>query len=114
MHELSVAMSFVEQVEEILKKENSKTLLCITLELGELSGIERDAFEFALPFAMQDSSFRNVKIVINEIKAEVFCKECQKNSLPDDKYIIRCPICLSQQVTICKGREFIIKSMEFK
>ncbi len=112
MHELSIATALVTQIEDILKQEKRKNLVSFSLEIGELSGIERDALEFALPFTMETSSFSDAKVIINEIKAEIYCKKCDKNSIPENKFILICPICNSSDVTISKGKQFMLKSLE--
>ncbi len=114
MHELSIATSLVEEIENILIKQKSVKLVSFTLELGELSGIEQDALEFALPFVMETSTFPNAKVIIKNVKAEIFCENCKKNAIPENRFILICPLCDSGDVKISNGKDFMIKSLEIK
>jgi hydrogenase nickel incorporation protein HypA/HybF len=114
MHELAIATALVEQLEEILKKEGHPRLLAFTLELGEWSGIEKDALEFALPLVLENSSFPGAKVIIKKIPVEIFCQHCRRSAPLDDQYVLKCPFCGSEEVLLAKGKNFIIKALEIE
>ena len=47
MHELSIVMSIVDQVTEVVREKNAHSVERIELEIGELAGIEWHSFDFA-------------------------------------------------------------------
>ena len=47
MHELSIVLSIVDQVQEEVFKLDAKTVKRIELEIGNLAGIEWQNFDFA-------------------------------------------------------------------
>ena len=67
MHELSLATAMVEQLEEILTREGGTRIVRIALRLGAMSGVDRDAFEFAFPEAAGGTPAEGAVLVIEEI-----------------------------------------------
>ncbi len=112
MHELSLAEALVEQVEEILKKEQAVQVMSYTVVIGALSGVERDAFEFAMPVAAEHSMLQGATMIIEETPVTVHCKACGMNTHPDI-FLMRCMHCGSKDFSVVGGREFLIKSLEF-
>lgn len=109
MHELSVAYSIVEMVEERAKEEGASRVTKVELEIGEMAGIEYDALEFAWDVAVENSLLSNSKLVIRKIKAIARCLEC------DHEYHVStafdpCPDCGSVRSDIITGREMRVSS----
>lgn len=113
MHELSLAEALVNQVREILDEQRATKVHSITLTMGALSGVERDAFEFAYPVAVENTCLEGAVLHIQESDAVVRCRECNKESTPDIPFI-QCGHCGSRKVDIVSGREFAIQTMEIE
>ena len=113
MHELSLAEALVEQVNNILAEQQAARVHSITLIMGELSGVERDAFEFAFPVAVENTCLEGATLHIQERKAVVKCHDCGRESTPDIPFI-QCRHCGSRNVDIVSGREFAIQTMEIE
>lgn len=112
MHELSLVEALAGEVEEIMKKESAVKLHRVTVAIGELSGVERDALEFAFPLiAVEGSVLENVELNIVEVPVEIRCEECSTMSKPDVPHMV-CGQCGSANVTIVKGKDFLIQTME--
>ena len=76
MHELSIAMNILEIVEDYTSRENTKKVLELELDIGDLSGIEIPALKFALETTKEGSILESSVIVINAIQAQVQCQDC--------------------------------------
>lgn len=113
MHELSLAMSLVDEVEEILRKEGAAKVLSVSVSIGTLSGVEREPFEFCFPLAIENTALAGATLEITEVAAEIKCRECDTFTEPEVPFFI-CGKCGSSQVEIIKGREFMITSLEVK
>lgn len=113
MHELSLACSMVEEVERILHAENATGVDAVTLRIGELSGVDRDALEFACPVAVEDTALEQAEIRLEMVAARVLCKACHAESAPPLPRIV-CAQCDSGEVEIVAGREFVIQSVELR
>ena len=63
MHELGMATALVEQVEEIARREGAARIVRIELVVGDLSGVDREALEFAFPFAAERTAAEGAILV---------------------------------------------------
>ena len=113
MHELSIAMAMIEQVEEILRKEGAVGAGKIVALVGELSGIECEALEFAFSVAREGTMAADAELAIEAVKAAVLCGACGKESNPEVPGM-ECRHCGSSNVRIVQGRDLVIKKIEAK
>jgi len=113
MHELSLAQSLVEQVGRAAEKENALRVSRIVVVIGMHSGVERDAFEFAFPFAAEESVVEGAELVVEEIPATVACRSCGADSHPGIANLA-CTRCGSTKVELVGGREFLVRSIELE
>ncbi len=111
MHELSLCFSIVESVTDLAKKDNFNIVESISLEIGKMSGVEKDSIEFCFPEAAKESVLEGAKLIIQEVPITIFCKDCKKESYPD-KYELQCGHCNKHNIEIIGGKEFKIKSLE--
>jgi len=112
MHELSIAMSIIETVEENARSRNATIIREVELEVGELSGIEFDALDFAFKNAPQNPLFKNTDFKILKIKPLAHCLKC-KHKFETNHYATPCPKCQSNHTELIKGNELRIKSFSF-
>ncbi len=113
MHELSLAQGLVEQLLQAAEAERAVRIRCIVVVIGKYSGVERDAFEFAFPFAAEGTLAAGAELEIEEAPIEVECRQCQALSHPEPTLLL-CAACGSNQVTLKSGREFLIRSIELE
>lgn len=111
MHELSLAMALVEQIEQAAEKEGAEAVVAIDVRLGALSGVERDPFEFCFPLAAEGSLLEGAELRIEAVPLSVRCAACGRESAPE-RLEICCAHCGSGAVEILAGREFTVSSME--
>lgn len=62
MHELSLAQSVVEIVEEAARREGAARVASVRLELGELSHVEPESLAFAFEVAAREGSARGARL----------------------------------------------------
>lgn len=111
MHELSLATAMVAQIAEVAAREGSTRVTRVEVEMGALSGVEREPFEFAFPIAAEGSVAARAELVIHEIPVTVRCRDCGAESALDD-IILVCPACSGVAVKVVAGRDFLIRSLE--
>jgi hydrogenase nickel incorporation protein HypA/HybF len=109
MHELSVAYSIVEMVDERARKEGAEKVTKVELEIGEMAGIEYYALEFAWDVATKESILKGSELVINKIKATAVCGECKKTFHITSAFD-PCPFCGSILSEVIKGKELRVSS----
>lgn len=113
MHELSLAMELVEQLKEVVIRENATVVTEINIVMGAMSGVERVPFEFAFPEAARNTAMEGAVLKIEEVPLVLKCNDCGAETEPDD-IVMLCPVCDSLSVEVLRGREFLVRSMEVR
>lgn len=115
MHELSLAQALVDQVEQLRLRESAVAVLSVTVNIGALSGVEREAFEFAFPLAVEGTKLAGAALVVEETPVEVACEACGARTRPGpDLACLGCARCGSGRVRITAGRDFLIQEVRLK
>ncbi|MDD3877181.1 MAG: hydrogenase maturation nickel metallochaperone HypA [Bacteroidales bacterium] len=112
MHELSIVANILDTVEESAIKHEAAEVTEIELEIGELSGVEYDALDFAFSHAPRSSLFRKTVFKILRIKSVARCHDCDAE-FPVSHYATPCPCCSSFKTELIRGNELRIKSFSF-
>ena len=113
MHELSIARSIVELVEEQADNRGASVVEELELEIGHLSGVEIQTLEFALDSAIKGSKLEKARIIRHYIEGEGQCSDCEI-MFPMNALLYPCPHCGSYLVKILKGKELRVKSIVIK
>ena len=108
MHELSIARSIVELVEEQADNRGASVVEELELEIGHLSGVEIQTLAFALDSAIKGSKLEKARIIRHYIEGEGQCSDCETILFSP------CPHCGSYLVKILKGKELRMKSIVIK
>lgn len=104
-------MSILEIVEENAKKLNAESVHEIEMDIGELSGIDYDALEFAMEHAQKSDMLKDAKLVINKIPAKAKCNSCQHEFEIND-YYSPCPVCNTFDNEVIQGKELKVKTFK--
>jgi len=110
MHELSIAMNILDIIREEMKKNNAGKLVAVELEIGALSGVVKDALEFAFEEALKQGNFQDARIIYHEQPGMARCSSCGAEFVTED-YITPCPECFHPYTDIIRGRELKIRSI---
>ena len=115
MHEVSVALGMVDELQKIAQKNNAKKILTIKLKIGRLSGIVTDSLKFAFDAVKLDYPFiSSAEITIDEIALIYKCNDCNLSFETDDIYFPSCVNCKSYNLTIVSGEEQHIENVEIE
>jgi len=104
MHELSVAQSILSIAKNAIPQREPVVVTGISLEIGELSGIEIPSLEFAFSIIKEHTSLEKATLRITIVKGEAECQDCGTN-FSIHSYGNCCPKCKGYQLKILKGRE---------
>lgn len=110
MHELSIVMNIISIAEQEAAKSNAANIEEIEMEIGELSGIEMAAFDFAWEQAVKGTLLEQAVKNINRIEGRGVCIDCNANFAMHQLYE-PCPVCGEHFITIEKGKELRVKSL---
>lgn len=110
MHELSIVMSIVDIAQQQAAEVNATTIESIEMDIGCLSTIEMNAFEFAWRQGIKQTILENAVKKINRIKGEANCTDCDTVFALENVYDA-CPVCGGHLIHITQGKELRVKSL---
>ncbi|MFP4686562.1 MAG: hydrogenase maturation nickel metallochaperone HypA [bacterium] len=118
MHEVSLAVDLIEQIENIVSEQQEKgeqvnRVETITLELGKMSHVVADSFRFAFEAVSEGELFAETEIIIRSVPVKIKCAACGEK-FEIEPGVLCCPDCGSSQTEILQGRDFIFKSIELR
>ena len=113
MHELSLAMSVKEIVEDAAEKNGSKKVNEVNIIVGEFSSVSSDALEFAMEVVKKGTIFEMAKINIKSAKTILSCSQCNGETVMED-YIFKCSSCGSTSVRIISGDRMYVDSIDIE
>jgi len=111
MHELSVCLSLLQQLEKIAAERNAIAVEKIYLQLGPLSGIEPALLRNAYPMAAAGTIAENAELIIEACDIVVSCTECGAESAAKPNRLL-CGVCGDFRTRIISGEEMILQRME--
>ncbi len=112
MHEMSIALSIVEGAsEEALRHQGSK-VGAVRLQLGQLSGVVKEALLFSYELACQGTMLEGSVLEIEEIPATIFCRKCNEEKTLVSIQNFSCPVCHMPTADVLQGRELLITGLE--
>jgi hydrogenase nickel incorporation protein HypA/HybF len=109
MHELSIAQSVIEIIEEEAKNNHADSVTDVELEIGLVSGVVPDALKFAMDEAIKNTLLEKAKIIYKIIEGKGQCNNCSHEFTIDGLYAM-CPECNSFSFEVIQGKELKIKN----
>jgi hydrogenase nickel incorporation protein HypA/HybF len=110
MHEFSLAIEVINLAQREAEKNMAGSIQEITIEVGDLSGVEADAFESALELLVKDSILENSTINIVRISGKGKCNACDIEFEMNQR-MATCPKCQCFPSKISGGEEFRVVSL---
>jgi hydrogenase nickel incorporation protein HypA/HybF len=111
MHELSIALSLLDLVEEEAAR-HAGTVAAVHLRLGPLSGVVREALVTAFELAREGTAAEGAELVIEEVPLIVHCPACMAERTPAAPWTLVCPACGSPTPEVRSGRELEVVALE--
>lgn len=110
MHELSIVMGILDIAEEYVERTKSPGVEEIELDMGCLTTIEMDAFEFAWKEGVRNTPLQGAVKKINRIKGKARCMDCE-NTFFIENLFDPCPACGQHLLDILEGKELRVKTL---
>lgn len=110
MHELSLATDVINLVAEEAQKNGVSFISEILIEVGDLSGVEADAFQWALELLIKETILGNAEIRLNRSPGTGICKACEREFEMKNR-LDSCPGCGAFPSEIRGGQEFRVISI---
>jgi hydrogenase nickel incorporation protein HypA/HybF len=110
MHELSIVMSIIEIADSEINKAGGGIVEEIELDIGTLSTIEMEAFDFAWKQGIRGTRLEDATLHVNRIEGKAKCLDCEIE-FPIENYYDNCPVCGGYLNQIIQGKELKVKTI---
>lgn len=111
MHEMSIAESVLQIIEDAASTERCTRVKTVWLEIGQLAGVEQESLRFCFDMVTRDSVAQDARLEIIEIAGQGWCMECACTVAVTARYE-PCPRCGSFQIEVTGGEEMRVKELE--
>jgi hydrogenase nickel incorporation protein HypA/HybF len=112
MHELSIALSLLELVEEEAQRRGGARVEAVHLKLGGISGVVKEALTSAYEMAREGTELAGCRLVIEEVQVRIRCPSCEAEREVVSPQEIRCAVCGTATADIVSGRELEVVALE--
>jgi len=110
LHELSLCDDLLSQVIAIAAQHQTQSVESITVNIGELSGIEPSLLDTAFSLLKVGTIAEASKLIIRQSPVIVFCPHCNAKAEVVANHLL-CPVCLSTDTHLMSGDEMILESV---
>lgn len=113
MHEMSIALEVVEQVEEAVRPEGFEVVESVRLQIGELAGVVPDALRFCFSLACEGTVLDGAELLTDVVPGRARCVPCDAawpTGMPPQ---LCCPRCDGATSELLSGRELRIVSVRW-
>lgn len=111
MHELSVCLSLLQQVQTIAHERGARSVVRIELEVGPLSGVEPSLLRNAWPLAAVGTLAERAALVIEAGALLVECQQCGARSEAAPNRLL-CADCGAWRTRVVSGEDMTLVRLE--
>ncbi|MCX4825558.1 hydrogenase maturation nickel metallochaperone HypA [Streptomyces sp. NBC_01142] len=115
MHEMSIALAVVGQVEEAAAHAGGVTAVTsVRLQVGELAGVVPDALSFCFELACAGTVLEGAELVAEPVPGRARCEPCADEWAVGMPPQLCCPLCGEATAELLSGRELQIVSVRWE
>jgi hydrogenase nickel incorporation protein HypA/HybF len=113
MHEMSLAESVREIVDDTARANGARRVATVRLEIGKLAQVEIDAMRFAFDVVMRGSLAERARLEIVETDGSAWCMRCSQ-PVAIARRGDACPMCGTYQLQVTGGERMRVMEMEIE
>jgi hydrogenase nickel incorporation protein HypA/HybF len=114
VHELSIALSLIDVVQEESARRGGAVVTSVRLRLGPLSGVVKDALLSAYKLAREETPLARCELMIQEMPIRLYCCKCAAEQDAESMQMLCCVVCGEPSNDIRGGRELEISALEIE
>ncbi|MEU9284569.1 hydrogenase maturation nickel metallochaperone HypA [Streptomyces sp. NPDC048275] len=115
MHEMSIALAVIGQVEEAAERTGDVTTVrTVRLQVGELAGVVPDALSFCFELACAGTVLEGAELVTDTVPGRARCGPCAHEWAVGMPPLLSCPRCDGSSTELLSGRELQIVSVRWE
>jgi hydrogenase nickel incorporation protein HypA/HybF len=111
MHEMALAESMLEIVEDTARRNGAARVKVVWLEIGALSHVAPEALRFCFDAVTRGGIADGATLEIVSTPGAAWCMPCGE-TVPLARLGDACPRCGSYQLTVARGGEMRVKEIE--
>lgn len=111
MHELSVCLALLDEVERVARAANAATVRSLTVRVGPLSGVETGLLRRAFEVARCGSIAQAAALHVEVSGVRVRCLACEAESDAVANCLL-CARCGTYRTRVIEGEELILTAVE--
>lgn len=110
MHEMSIAVEIVRQVEQVARQHQATRVDEVEIEIGVLQQVVPEALRIAYESAIEGTIAEGSTLVMTEEKMVARCGHCNEQFEPElDDFT--CPHCRQAEAQVMAGNSITLKSI---
>lgn len=113
MHEMSIALEVVGQVEDAARPEGADAVGSVRLRVGELAGVVPDALRFCFSLACEGTVLAGAELHTESVPGRARCVPCGHEWPTGMPPRLCCPECGGASSELLSGRELQIVSVRW-
>jgi hydrogenase nickel incorporation protein HypA/HybF len=111
MHEYSIVSALLARVEAEARAHGAEAVHSIRVQIGELSGVERDLLEAAYELARERTLCQQAELEIVPVPARWVCTSCEATI--QKGAALQCPFC-DVPAHLAEGDEILLERVEME
>jgi hydrogenase nickel incorporation protein HypA/HybF len=111
MHELSVCLSLLQEVERVARQNGAGSVERIVVKVGPLSGVEPDLLKSAWPLASAGTIAEKAELHIELSGVVVSCSSCGAETSAKANRLL-CGECGDYRTNLVSGDEMVLQTLE--
>ncbi len=112
MHELSIALSIIDGVEEELASRDGARAEAVYVRLGPLAGVVKDALLSAWELACEGTELAGARLAIEEMPVTIYCPRCASERPAVSVQRLCCAVCETAASDVRGGTELEVFALE--
>ncbi len=115
MHEISLVQGLFAQLHELATANNATKINKVTMEIGPLSGVVVDSFQFGFDILSSDDKLlTKAELIINIPEVEYRCTNCDHVQVTSGVRPSECPKCDELLLIPTGGDDLILSQVEME
>lgn len=111
MHELSVCLSLLAQLERIAAEQRSPGIVRVVVGIGPLSGVEPALLRNAFPLAVAGTLAEGAALDLDTVAVRIRCTVCSTTADAAPNRLL-CPACGDFRTRLVSGDDLVLKRVE--
>jgi hydrogenase nickel incorporation protein HypA/HybF len=111
MHELSLAQSILEIVQQAVPPDRDARASTVRLRIGELAGVVEDSLAFCFDAITRGTRLEGSRLAIERVPTEADCQSCRARVAISPPQFC-CPSCGGTEIVLVSGRELQVVEVE--